>query len=681
MKNIFSLITKNQSLIYKVFLFVVATFTVIYLLPKSGQFKYNFQKGKPWQYENLYAPFSFTIKKSKETLKKEEENIREDAIPYFDFNPDVARGVQEQFQQKLKKDYVDSLYHTSYATAERLGNTIIKEVYKRGVTDEVFPFDNDKLIYLKKGNEIEEVVFSHLFKPENLDDKVRDVVEKNNAVDVQALLHHTLSTVLVSNISFDSKLTEASIASEIQMVNPNRGVVERGGRIIAKGEIVEGDKFQILESLKAEYQSQIWGSSNLIWLIVGYTLLVSMVFLMLFLFLKKYRTDIYNNNTKVTFIFFNILLMVFLTTFVVELDARYVYVVPICILPLILKAFFDARVGLFVHVGTILLLGFIVPDSFEYMFLQFIAGIVTILTSSELYRRANLFISVGQITTIYIIGYFAFFVIQEGTVQSILLENFGYFILCGLATLFAHPLIYLYEKMFGLVSDVSLLELSDTNTKLLKELSNKAPGTFHHSLNVANLAEAAANEIGANSMLVRVGALYHDIGKMHNPTMFTENQTSSVNSHSELDPAESAEVIIDHVIKGIEIARKNNIPDRIIDFIRTHHGTTLVYYFYKKEIEQSGTANKEDFMYPGPTPFSRETAILMMADSVEAASKSLKEPSSTIIDNLVEKIVDGQMDQEQFLNADITFKEIQTIKKVLKKKLNNIFHLRVEYPE
>jgi len=681
MKNIFSLITKNQTLIYKVFLFVVATFTVIYLLPKGGQFKYNFQKGKPWQYENLYAPFSFTIKKSKEALKKEEENIRENAIPYFDYNPEVARGVRENYQQKLKKDFVDTLFRTSYAATVRLGNSILNEIYERGVIDEVFPFEKDKLIYLKKGNEIEEVVFSHLFKPENLDEKVRDVVEKNNAVDVQALLHHTLDAVLTANVSYDSKLTEASIASEIEMINPNRGVVERGGRIIAKGEIVEGDKFQILASLKAEYQSQIWGSSNLIWLIVGYTLLVSMVFLMLFLFLKKYRAEIYNNNTKVTFIFFNILLMVFLTTFVVELDARYVYVVPICILPLILKAFFDARVGLFVHVGTILLLGFIVPDSFEYMFLQFIAGIVTILTSSELYRRANLFISVGQITTIYILGYFAFFVIQEGTVQSILLDNFGYFILCGLATLFAHPLIYLYEKLFGLVSDVSLLELSDTNSKLLKELSNKAPGTFHHSLNVANLAEAAANEIGANSMLVRVGALYHDIGKMHNPTMFTENQTSSVNSHSELDPEESAEVIIGHVIKGIEIARKNNIPDRIIDFIRTHHGTTLVYYFYKKQIDQSGSANAEKFTYPGPTPFSRETAILMMADSVEAASKSLKEPSSTIIDNLVEKIVDGQMDQEQFLNADITFKEIQIIKKVLKKKLNNIFHLRVEYPE
>lgn len=681
MKNLFSLIAKHQSLIYKVFLFVISTFLVIYLLPKGGQFKYNFQKGKPWQYENLYAPFSFTIKKDKETLEKEEEKIRQEAVPYFDYIPDIEKNVHKDFEEKLKDGYVDTIHKTSRLTTERIGKDIIRQVYKNGVTHEIFPFDSDKLIYLKRGNEIEEHTFSQIFKIENLDKKVRDAVEKNNAVDVQVLLYKTLANVLTSNIEFDDKLTEASVLSEINLINPNRGVVERGGRIIAKGEIVEGDKYQILQSLKAEYQSQILGSTSLIWMIVGYTLLVSLVFLMLFLFLKKYRPDIFQNNTKVTFIFFNILLMVFLTTFVVEWEPRYVYVVPICILPLILKAFFDARVGLFIHVGTILLLGFVVPDSFEYMFLQFIAGIVTILTSSELYRRANLFISVGQITLIYILGYFAFFVIQEGTLQSIVLENFGYFILCGLATLFAHPLIYLYEKMFGLVSDVSLLELSDTNSKLLKELSNKAPGTFHHSLNVANLAEAAANEIGANSMLVRVGALYHDIGKMHNPTMFTENQTNSINSHNELDPVESAEIIIGHVIKGIEIARKNNIPDRIIDFIRTHHGTTLVYFFYKKELDQNGTANKEDFTYPGPSPFSRETAILMMSDSVEAASKSLKEPTSTMIDNLVEKIIDNQMDQGQFLNADITFKEIQMIKKVLKKKLNNIFHLRVEYPE
>lgn len=681
MKNLFSFLAKNQSVIYKVFLFTISTLLVIYFLPKGGQFKYNFQKGKPWQYENLYAPFNFTIKKDEDTLKRERDHIRATAIPYFEYNDDVKKEVITSFRDKLQLKYVDSLYKTSKYTVQNLGNSFISEVYENGVTDEIHPYDPNRLIYLKKGNEIEERIYSQLFKKENLNKKVRELVEKNKVEDVQALLYNLLDQSLVANVKLDSKLTESAIEAEIKALNPNRGIVEKGGRIIAKGEVVEGDKYQVLESLKAEYQSQIWSQSNYLWLLVGYSLLVSLVFLMLLLFLKKYRTDIYNNNTKVTFIFFNILLMVFLTTLVVKLHSDYVYVVPICILPLILKAFFDPRVGLFVHVLTILLLGFIVPNSFEYMFLQFIAGIVTILTISELYKRANLFISVGQITSIYILGYFAFFVIQEGNVQTLQWENFGYFILCGLATLFAHPLIYFYEKLFGLVSDVSLLELSDTNSKLLKELSNKAPGTFHHSLNVANLAEASANEIGANSMLVRVGALYHDIGKMQNPTMFTENQTNSINSHNELDPKESAEIIIDHVIKGIEIARKNNIPDRIIDFIRTHHGTTLVYYFYKKEREKEGSANIADFVYPGPIPFSKETAILMMADSVEAASKSLKEPSSPLIDEFVEKIINNQMDQGQFLNANITFKEIQTIKKVLKKKLKNMFHLRVEYPE
>lgn len=681
MKNYFSLFAKNQSLIFKVFLFLFATLLVIYFLPKGGQFKYNFQKGKPWQYENLYAPFSFTIKKAEDSLKKEKEEIRANAIPYFEYNSRIEPNVIEDFKKELALRYVDSLHKTPKNKIEQIGERFISQIYKNGVTDEIFNYEDNRLIYLKNGNEIEEHNYSQLFKKEKLNNSVRQLVEKNNTEDSQALLYNILNDVLESNVKLNSKLTEAAIESEIKALNPNRGIIEKGGRVIAKGEVVEGEKFQILNSLKAEFESQIWSKNNYLWLLVGYTILVSLVFLMLFLFLKKYRPYIYNNNTKVTFIFFNIFLMVFLTTLVLKVHSDYVYIVPICILPLILKAFFDPRVGLFVHVLTILLLGFIVPNSFEYMFLQFIAGIVTILTVSELYKRVNLFISVGQITLIYIIGYFAFFVIQEGNVQALEWQSFQYFILCGLATLFAHPLIYFYEKIFGLVSDVSLLELSDTNSKLLKELSNKAPGTFHHSLNVANLAEASANEIGANSMLVRVGALYHDIGKMLNPTMFTENQANSINSHNELDPQESAKIIIDHVIKGIEIARKNNLPDRVIDFIRTHHGTSMVYYFYKKEKELQGEANIDDFTYPGPIPFSKETAILMMADSVEAASKSLKEPSSTIIDEFVEKIINNQMAQGQFLNADITFKEIETIKKVLKKKLNNIYHLRVEYPE
>lgn len=287
----------------------------------------------------------------------------------------------------------------------------------------------------------------------------------------------------------------------------------------------------------------------------------------------------------------------------------------------------------------------------------------------------------GQITLIYIIGYFAFHVIQEGTIDTIYWYTFAYFLLNGMITLFAQPLIYVYEKIFGMVSDVSLLELSDTNAKLLKELSNKAPGTFHHSLQVANLAEAAANEIGANAMLVRVGALYHDIGKMNNPTFFTENQVTNVNPHNDLPAKESARIIINHVIEGIEIARRNKVPDRVIDFIRTHHGTTLVFYFYKKQQDKEDFVEEKDFRYPGPIPFSKETAILMMADSVEAASKSLKNPSYRVIDEFVDKIINGQMQANQFHNANITFKEIETVKKVLKQKLTNIYHLRVEYPE
>jgi len=674
--------SRNQALVYKIFLFIASTLLVIYLLPKGGQFKYDFQKGKPWQYENLYAPFSFTIKKSEEALANEKAEIQKNAIPYFDFDAGSVEQSKNKFQQLLNESYVDSLYSTRKQTLLNLGNNIIDKMHLYGVTAEIHAYSQDQLVYLKKGNEVEEIPYRQIVKQDDLDEKVLELIKAGtNSENVWNYMEILLKRSMVPSVTFNQQLTDSAIEAEIESLNPNRGIIEKGGRIIAKGEVVEGDTFQILNSLKDEYKSQVWSKSNLVWLLVGYAMLVSLVFLMLFLFLKKYREDIYSNNTKVTFIFFNIVLMVFLTTFIVKLDAAYVYVVPLCVLPLILKAFFDPRLGLFVHVLTLLLLGFIVPNSFEYLFLQIIAGIVTILTVSELYRRANLFISVAQITFIYIIGYFAFFIIQEGNIQTLQWETFGYFILCGLATLFAHPLIYFYEKLFGLVSDVSLLELSDTNSKLLKELSNKAPGTFHHSLNVANLSEAAANEIGANAMLVRVGALYHDIGKMQNPTYFTENQLNAVNTHNELAPKESAKIIIEHVIKGIEIARKNNLPDRIIDFIRTHHGTNLVYYFYKKEKELNGEANIEDFMYPGPIPFSRETAILMMADSVEAASKSLKDPTSSKIDAFVEKIVNAQMDNGQFLNAHITFKEIQTIKKVLKKKLNNIYHLRVEYPE
>ena len=379
--------------------------------------------------------------------------------------------------------------------------------------------------------------------------------------------------------------------------------------------------------------------------------------------------------------FFNITLLVLINTFVVNINSSYVFVIPICILPLLLKAFFDSRTAFFIHSVTVMLLGFIVPNSYEFIFLNIIAGVITIISSDDLYKRANLFITVGQITLVYMISYFSFFVIHEGNIDNIEVFNFLLFILCGLLTLFVYPLIYIYEKVFNLVSDVSLLELSDTNSPLLKELSNKAPGTFHHSMNVANLAESSANEIGANSMLARVGALYHDIGKMDNPSYFTENQVTGSNPHDKLSSLESVKIILNHVDTGVRIAIKNNIPNRVIDFIKTHHGTNVMHYFYEKDVRLNLNPKINDYKYNGPKPFSKETALVMMCDAVEAATKSLENPDSDKINSFVETIIDKQIENTQFEDFDITFKDIKSIKNIIKKKLANIYHIRVEYPE
>ena len=680
MDKFLSLLSRNQSNFYRLLLLVGSIVLVIYMLPKGGQFKYQFQKGKPWQYENLYAPFNFTIKKDNQALELEREAIKRNAIPFFDLDPDIPLTALQEFSVLLDLSYMDSAWATPKNRVKQIGLNLVNKIYKNGVLggsgDDYLP---EQLVNLRINNQVRQTVFSRVVQREELQEVAQREIQSFS--ELADMFIQIIATVVKPNLTFNSSLTEASVQELLADINPNKGVVEKGARIIAKGEVVEGEKYEKLNSLRDQFQSQVWSQSNYNWLVLGYAILVSLVFVMLFLFLRKYRPEIYEHNTKVSFIFINMLLMIFVTTLVIKLDNAYVYLIPMCILPIVLKSFFDARLGLFAHVLTLLLLGFVVPNSFEFIFLQIIAGIVTILTVSELSKRANLFISVGQITGVYILGYLAFFIVQEGSLERIAIENFVYFVMCGLITLFAFPLIYAYERLFGLVSEVSLLELSNTNTPLLKELSNKAPGTFHHSLNVANLAEAAAQEIGANSMLVRVGALYHDIGKMDNPTNFTENQVNSINTLNDLEPKESTKIIIGHVIKGIELARKYKLPERIIDFIRTHHGTNLVYFFYKKELDQQGSAVESDFRYPGPKPFSKETAILMMADSVEAASKSLKDPTSTKINEFVESIVDMHMEQGQFDNANITFKEIGQVKKVLKKKLTNMYHLRVAYPE
>ncbi|EMY82251.1 membrane-associated hydrolase, HD superfamily protein [Psychroflexus gondwanensis ACAM 44] len=680
MKNLLDNLYKNQSIIYKFFLLALSVFLIVYFFPTGGQFKYEIIKSKPWQYENLYAPFDFAILKSNEEISAEKSKIRKTHIPYFKYNVNTAKEVKSNWQDQLNTSQ-DSLLQNNPAISEFISGTI-DEVYENGIRIKDESVNNYTFVFLIKDKVVNEVLYKDILTQEDLKPFLNSKIDGSDLLLSRNDLLEVFFEVFKVNVEYDEALNQNQIQSKFDQISYTRGRVSKGSKIIAKGETIEGEKLRMLRSLKNEYESQSLESSAFVVVVTGYTFLVLLSLLMLLLFIRQYRPDIYDNNNKITFIFFNILFLVFLTLLIMSLDTDYIYVVPLCILPLTLKAFFDARLGLFTHVITVLILGLVVPNSFEYMFLQIIAGIVTILTVSELYKRANLFISVVQITLVYIFAYFAFNMIKEASIAEIDYNNFIYFLLSGVGLLFVQPLIYAYEKIFGLVSDLSLLELSDTNSKLLKELSNVAPGTFHHSLNVANLAEAAANEIGANSLLIRVGALYHDIGKMKNPIYFVENQTTSVSPHDELSPTESAEVIIGHRLEGIEIAKRRNLPDRIIDFIRTHHGTSTVYYFYaKQKEEEDGEVAIDDFRYPGPIPFSKETAILMMCDAVEAASKSLKEPNTQLIDDFVEKIINKQIEEDQFINANITFKEIQSIKKILKAKLNNIYHLRIEYPD
>ncbi len=685
MKDFLNKYYQHHALIYKAFLFLVTTVTIVYLFPKGGQFKYNIQKGKPWPYENLYAPFDFAILKTDEDLKKEAEEIEASKQLFFSVREGIYDKVKEKYDEEVLVVLEDSAAAGwSKNSIKRFGERFLEKVYKTGFLNKS---DNDKvvkntLITLRRGIEAEDILSDNLFTTEMLVPAIQQYFEGSRYQALEQRFTTLFFEILEPNIFYDEELTQKVIDEEIKNITVNKGLVTENERIIAKGDVVEGKKYEILMSLKSEYDSQLWSKSNYAWIVFGYTILVAVVLLMLLLFLHKYRRSIWENNTKLTFIFFNILLIVFLVTIVQKYWLNYIYVVPIIILPIILKAFFDARLGLFVHVVTVLILGFIVPNSFEFIFLQIIAGIVTILTVSELHRRANLFFSIIKITLVYMLAYLAFSIIQEGNAQLLKWSYFLLFALNGVLSFLSLFLILIYEKTFSLVSDVSLLELSNTNSRLLMELNEKAPGTFQHSMQVANLAEASANEIGANAMLVRTGALYHDIGKMLNPMYFIENQTTSVNPHNELPPLDSASIIIDHVTKGIEMAKKNGLPDRIIDFIRTHHGTTMVYYFYKKQEEITpGQVDKRQFTYPGPIPFSKETAILMMCDACEAASKSIKDPTAILIDELVEKVINSQMSSGQYMNSDITFKEIQTIKKVIKKKLKNIYHLRIEYPE
>ena len=680
MKSIWKFILAQQALIYKSILILLSSVFLLYLFPRGGQFKYEFQKGRIWQYPDYYAPFDFSILKSKAEFEADQQKALQDLSPYLRSDQTIKNAVFEKFPTSFDTYFSEVLNTPKYDSLYQFGTALLEEIYQYGVLPPNSISNEKTSINLIQGTLEIPLSLEAVFRSDTLFEFLSEQISSTSFLDYEESYKDLFFELITPNLFPDTVFDENAQKEVLRNISQSRGIVSSGSLIIKKGDLLNDEAFEILDSLRNEFSLRQGDQSNSA-IVFGYSILILLSFTLLLLFLHKYRYSIYENNLKLTFIFFNILFVFLLVTAVLQFDTVYLFAVPICILPLIIKAFFDARLGLFAHVLTVLLIGFIVPNSFEYVFIQILAGIVTIQSISQLYRRANLFISVGQIILVYGIGYLAFTTIQEGSVFKIDYTPMALFLLNGLLMLFVQPLIYIYEKLFGLVSDISLFELSDTNAVLLKKLSEKAPGTFHHSLQVANLAESAANEIGANALLVRVGALYHDIGKLDNPYYFSENQSGLVSPHDELTPKQSVQLIINHVREGIKLGQKYKLPDRIIDFIRTHHGTSSVYYFYKKQLELDPEAAIEDFLYPGPRPFSKETAILMMADAVEAASKSLKSPNIEELEAFIHKIIEGKMKELQFNESTITLSEIETVKKVLFNKLINVYQLRIEYPK
>ncbi|MDG1917019.1 MAG: HDIG domain-containing protein [Flavobacteriales bacterium] len=698
--NFPSEIRNNYYKIQKVVLFLLATILIVWMFPNKASFKFEFQKGKPWLHETLIAPYDFPVYKSSEQLVDEQDQLRNNLKLTFVLDESVYDIKAEEFisnfeqkwatDKKVTKDARFTFFNLNKkknkkTKKEKLANyglKVLQNLYATGIiqmVDDIEFKDSDYEIIVMKQNVGEVLRLGDLFTIESASKKAYDL--KNISEEESNFLSPLILEMLKQNVFYDEDATNKMLESELNAISKGLGMVQRGEVIISQGELVTESNFQELESYRQRYEGENWQESSENWLSFGQSLLVLVAFLILFLFLKQFRIEVFNDNKKVTFILTLITLMVFMASMSLTASNKLIFLMPFCLLPIIIKAFFDTRLALFTHLIAVIIIGFIVPNSFEFIYLQLMAGIVSILSVLQMYKRAQLFVSAAKIIAIYFVAYFAMALTQEGSLDNIEWMNFVWFAANGALTLFAYPLIFAFEKTFSLVSDVSLLELSDTNSPLLRELAQVAPGTFQHSIQVANLAEEGILEIGGNALLVRAGALYHDIGKMKNPQFFIENQISGINPHDDLSFEESAGVIINHVKNGISIAKENNLPDELIDFIRTHHGTTMVGYFYKQyvasfpdEIEAA-----EKFTYPGPKPYSKETAVLMMADSVEAAARSLKSPTLENIDKLVESIINTQIDNEQFVNADITMKSITQIKKLFKKKLQSIHHVRVEY--
>ena len=659
---------------------IIATVVIIvWFLPRDSQNSFKMEKGKPWIYADIKAPFDFPVYKSEEVVKAERDSLMKLYEPYFNYNKETEVIQVRQFLKDYNKGIPGLPEDYSILISNRL-----RSIYDQGIMSNTdyakFNKDTTQMIRIVNGKIASSTLITNIYSTVTAYEQIFQVPELQPYREV--LMKCNLNDYISPNLLYDRERSEASLNDLQNSVPLASGIVQRGQKIIDRGDIVDSKTYNVLLSYQKELERREKNDQQISITIMGQILYVALLVICLTVFLTLFRKDYFEKPRSLTMLYSLIIAFTIIASLMISHNVLHVYIIPFVMVPIFIRVFMDSRTAFIAHVIMILICACVLQHPLEFIAVELVAGLVAIYSLRELSSRSQLFWTAVLVTVAAALTSLALAWIRDNSLTKFDFSEINYLIVNGLLLFCSYPLLYLIEKAFGFTSNITLIELSDMNKDLLRRMSEVAPGTFNHSIQVANLAGEIARKIDAKSQLVRTGALYHDIGKIVNPIYFTENQTG-VNPHEGMDYIESAQMIISHVTEGLKLAEKYNLPDIICQFISTHHGQGKAKYFY---IQQKNAFPDEPvdellFTYPGPNPFTKEQAILMMADAVEAASRSLSDYTEKSIRELVDRLIDTQVAEGCFKDCPITFRDIAYAKTVLIEKLKTIYHTRVSYPE
>ena len=668
-----------RDILIRTALILITVFIVVWSMPHDSRTYFHAEIGKPWKYADFTAPYDFPVYKSEKTIKEERDSALRLYEPYYKYSKDT----ELQMVKKFRNDYADGIPGLSDNYVTIITNRLYS-LYQQGIMDQKdydeLSADTTQMLRIVTGKQAISVSIHEVYTAKTAYEQLFH--EELLALQRPVLQKCNLNDYLVPNLVYDRDRSETSRNDLLSGVALASGLVVKGQKIVERGEIITDKTYRIIESFKSENEQRNEDVTKNQISLTGQILYITILMVCFTLYLSLYRKDYFEKPRSITMLYALIVIFALLTALFMRNTFIHVYILPYAMVPIFIRVFMDSRTAFMTHVTMVLCCAVMLQHPFEFIVIETIAGLVAITSLRELSQRSQLFKTAIFVTLAAMGVNLAFDWMRADTFTQIDYSTYNYLVANGIMLLFAYPLLYLIEKAFGFTSDITLIELSNTNSPLLRRMSEVAPGTFNHSIQVANLAGEIANKIGAKAQLVRTGALYHDIGKLSNPIYFTENQ-SGINPHETLTDIESAQIIISHVTEGLKMADKNNLPSVIRDFIATHHGLGKTKFFYIHYHQEHPDEPVDDllFTYPGPNPFTREQACLMMADTVEAASRSLSDYTEQSIRNLVEKLIDGQVADGFFRECPITFRDIQYAKTVLIEKLKTIYHTRISYPD